>query len=276
MIRNVRFLSVIFSCVPAIAFAGSNDIRDANNQVGAQVIATHVDYTETGSGVMGTRTGVLDTEKGRVPGFALFASGMWGPDNSYLQGQISRTSGHTNYLGAPITGGAYGSASGSSSATLWDASARFGTGLRVHDGTMAIFYLELGGHEWYRGVNSGETYRHAYGGLGLLGQFSPVSGLVFSANALIGKTYRPHISVGGPYGFSSDLGKANIYKAGLVVDLALTRHIHINAAIDYTHFRYRMGNIVATNLGGGTTLYQWEPDSLSNYVTGRAGLAYSF
>ncbi len=277
MNRYARFLLVVFSCcAPAISIGGTNDIRDANNQVGVQVISTHVDYTETGDGTMGTKTGVLDTERGRVPGFALFASGMWGPDNAYMQGQVSRTSGHTHYVGAPITGGAYGSALGTSSAKLWDGSVRFGTGLGVHDSTMAIFYLELGVHEWYRGVNYGETYKHAYGGLGLLGQVSPLSGLVLSANALIGKTYRPHISVAGPYGFSSDLGGSNIYKAGLAVDYALARHFHLNAAIDYTHFRYGMGNIVATNLGGGTTLYQWEPDSLTKYVTGRVGVAYSF
>ncbi len=268
--------SVIASVMFSVnAIAGTGDIIASNNQVGAQYISTHVDYTENGNGMFGTQTGVLDTERGRVPGFALSASAMWGEDNSYMRAEFSRNSGHTSYIGAPLGGGPYGSAFGTSAATLLDGSMRFGTGYSMSGSEMATLYAEIGAHQWDRGVNFGEVYKHAYYGLGLMGQYSPASRLVFSAEALVGHTFGSHISVAGPLGFSAALGNSYLYKAGLAVDLELTRHFHVNGGVDYTSFKYGVSGVrTATNPAG--TFVVWEPDSSTKYITARLGLGYSF
>ena len=58
----------------ATALADTSDIKASNNQVGIRTISTNVDYTETGNGQFGSPTGTLDTEAGRVPGYALSIS----------------------------------------------------------------------------------------------------------------------------------------------------------------------------------------------------------
>ncbi len=273
---GVLSLSVFASVMlQANALAGTADIIAANNQLGVKYISTHVDYTETGNGMFGTQTGVLDTETGRVPGFELSASAMWGEDNSYIKAEFSRNSGNLSYVGAPLGGGPYGSAVGTSPATLWDGSVRFGTGYDLGNPAMATLYAELGGHQWDRGVNYGEVYKHAYYGLGLMGQYAPLGGLVFSADALIGHTFGSHISVAGPLGFSAALGNSYLYKAGLGVDFALTKRFHVNAGADYTSFKYGVSGVrTVTNAAG--TFSVWEPDSSTKYITARVGLGYSF
>lgn len=266
---------VASAMLSANATAGTADIIASNNQFGAQYISTYVDYTENGNGMFGSRTGVLDTEKGRVPGFALSASAMWGEDNSYVRAEFSRNRGQTYYVGAPLGGGPYGSAAGTSTATLWDGSMRLGTGYSMSGDAMATLYAELGARQWDRGVNFGETFKHAYYGLGLMGQYSPAGRLVFSANALIGHTFGSHISVAGPLGFSAALGNSYLYKAGFGVDLALTRHFHLTGGVDYTSFKYGVSSVqTVTNPAG--TFFVWEPDSSTKYITARVGLGYSF
>jgi hypothetical protein len=265
----------VFACVAlsTTASASTSDIIASNTQAGIQFISTYVDYTETGNGIFGTQTGVLDTESGYVPGFALFASAMWGEPHFYLAGQVSHNNGYTNYTGALMGGGPYGSVVATSGATLMDNSLRFGTGLEIRDSLMATPYAEIGSHEWDRGVNDGETYTHDYWGVGILGQYSPATALVISANAMIGRTYRSYILVAGPFGFSSDLSNSGLYKAGLSVDYAFTADFHGNAGIDYTRFKYGMSSI---NILGGGAYYVWEPDSSTKYTTFRVGLGYGF
>ena len=83
------------------AFAGESAILAANNQFGIQVISTNVDYTETGNGLLGSPTGTLDTETGRVPGYALSISTMqdlW-LGNDYIEAEYDHSSGNTELCG---------------------------------------------------------------------------------------------------------------------------------------------------------------------------------
>jgi len=267
---------LIFS---ASAFADASDIVASNNQFGIQSISTNVDYTETGNGIFGTQTGTLDTETRYVRGFALSISTMQGPDNDYIQARYDHSSGYTNYTGALCTPsggcGPYGSYVGTSSAMLANYSARFGKGYAVQDQFMLTPYAEIGHHEWDRGVNYGETYTHFYAGIGVLGQYSPVSKLVLSANAMLGSTFRSYITVNsgpGLNGFSAPLGNSALYKFGVSADYAFTEHFHGNIAADYLSFRYGMS--AAYPVGGG--FVAWEPDSKTNYTTIKFGLGYAF
>ncbi len=261
-------LSIACMTASATAVADTTDIVAVTNQVGSiQLISTSVNYTETANGT------TADTESGSVPGYALSLSTMqdlW-LGNDYIQVEYDHNSGHPNYIGAPLGGGAYGSVLGQSGATLANYSARYGTGFVIGDEAMLTPYIEIGHHSWDRGVNYGETYTHNYYGVGALGQCtSPVSGLVFTANALIGSTFGSNIDVGsgpGLTGFSGALGNSTLYKFGLSADYAFTQNFHGNIGADYTSFKYGMSAVYGA---------YYEPDSKTSYTTLKVGLGYAF
>lgn len=272
-------LSICCLIFSSATLAGTSEIKTSNNQFGIQNISTNVDYTETGNGRLGTTLGTLDTETGAVPGYALFISTMLGPENEYFEAEYDHSSGSTTYTGMPITGGVFGSIVGTSSAKLINYSARFGKGLladKAKDMFMLTPYVELGHHQWDRGVNYGETYTNYYFGVGMLGQLSPVnSKLVLSANALVGSTYKSYIVVNsgpGLNGFSGKLGNSAMYKFGLSADYAFVEHLHGNISADYTSFRYGISDMYP--VGGGYVA--WEPDSSTKYTTIKFGLGYAF
>ena len=274
--KHLRIIAA-FACgvlLPACALAGSADIHASNNQVTVQIISTRVNYAETGNGFLGTPNELLDVETGPVPGIAFSLSAMNGPENFYYQAGYDRSSGHTHYTGSFI-GGTFGTVTGLSSATISNYDARLGRGFALRGPYMLTPYFELGGHEWNRGVNFGETYMHSYYGLGLLGQYSPQNGLVLSANALLGRTFGSYIMVNagpGLSGFSGSLGNSSLFRIGIAADYALTKALHGNIAVDYTGFRYGMS--APYQIGGG--FVAWEPDSWTRYITYRVGLGASF
>ena len=244
------------------AFAGTSDIKAANNQAGFQLLSTHVDYTETGDGILAP-FGTLDTEKGSVPGYALAISTMqdlW-LGNDYIEAQYDHASGNTEYvgglLGPPPT--PYGSV----------VSARYGAGFIVNDQSMLTPYLELGHHEWDRGVNLGELYTHNYYGIGVIGQYTPADRLVLSARAMFGSTFGSNIAINGA--FSGALGNSALFKAGAGADYALVQNLHATLDVEYTSFNYGISALYP--LGG---YYVWEPDSSTKYTTVRIGLGAAF
>lgn len=256
------------------AFAGEAAILAANNQVGIQIISTNVDYTETGNGVFGSQTGTLDTEKGRVPGFALSISTMqdvW-LGNDYIEAEYDHSKGNTNYVGglvSPIVT-PYGSVTATSTAMLENYSARYGKGIVVSDKIMLTPYAELGHHEWDRGVNQGEVYTNNYYGLGVLAQYSPSGKLVLSANLMAGSTFSSNIVVNS--GFSGALGNSTLARIGVAADYAFTQSFHGNIGVDYTSFSYGISGFYPY----GSTGVQWEPDSKTKYTTAKVGIGYAF
>ena len=273
MLRKIG-LSIGCAILSTSAFADTSDILTANNQVGIQIISTHVNYTETGNGQYGGPTGKLDTEAGRVPGFALSVSTMQDSSdgNGYWEAEYDHSKGNTNYVGGLVGPPAtpYGSVVGTSSATLVDYSGRFGKGFDVGDKSMMTPYFELGRHEWDRGVNAGETYTNNYWGIGALAQYSPVGSLVISANAMLGKTYKSYIAVNGE--FSGELGNSAMKRVGVGADFAFAKNLHMYIGADYTSFNYGISSEYP--IGGG--LGAWKPDSKTSYATVKAGLGYAF
>ncbi len=273
--KNIA-LSAYLLLLPTAVLAGEAGIVASNNQAGLAYLSTKVDYTETGSGLYGTPTGILDTETGPVSGLAAFVSHM-GPEYDYIHVELDRVNGSTTYTGAFI-GGQFGSVVRQSSATLTDLSGRFGKGFAFGDEFMATPYAELGWHQWDRGVNYGETYNHYYLGIGVLGQYSPAPALVLAANAMLGRTVSSSIAVnGGPgfSGFSGDLGNSPLYRVGAAVDYAFTPQVHGSIALDYTHFSYGMSGVLPGTLNGQRVLI-WEPDSTTNYTQVRIGIGIAF
>ena len=262
-----------FGCLllPVAAFADVSTIQQSNNQISLYALSTHVDYTEYSVGVLGTPTGILDTETGNVPGYGVSASMMkdlW-LGNDYLALAYEHANGHTQYVGSYIGGGAYGSVVDTSGATLDDYNIRLGKGFAVKSTTMLVPYIEIGHNKWYRGVNDGETYSHHYFGGGVLAQYSPSKKLVLSANLLAGYTFGSYIDITGA--FAGSLGNSPLYKAGAAIDYAFTPQWHGKLDIDYTRFEYGMSALYPYNSG-----YAWEPDSKTRNTTVRLGLGYAF
>lgn len=265
---------VMFS---ATALAGTSDIQASNNQIGSQIILKHVDYTETGNGILGTTTGTMDTAAGWVYGSALSISAMkdWWLGNDYIEAEYDYSAGNTQYIGTLQEGGIYGSVVQPSGAILDNYSARYGKGFGLNDEFMLTPYAELGHHKWYRAVNYGETYNHNYFGIGALGQYSPVSKLVFSANAMLGSTFGSAVvanSGPGVYGLSGGLGNSPLYNVGVSADYAFMKNLHGNVGVDYMSFKY--GNTGLYPQAGGIFIY--EPDSKTNYITVKLGFGYAF
>ncbi len=274
MVIKSTALAVSLAWLSVAAHADTGSIVSANNQVGIQAISTHVDYTETGDGTLGSPTGTLDTEKGDVPGYALSVSLMrnWLATNDYMRLQYSHNQGNTNYVGQLMSGGGYGSVVGTSSATMDDYSARYGFGYALSEKSMLTPYLEIGRHKWERNVTGQylETYEHNYYGIGVLGQYAPADRWVLSANALFGHTTDSHINV-PLVGLNTDLGNSSMYQLGLSADYAIGKNFHANIGVDYSEFKYGMS---AINAVGG--YYVWEPDSKTRYTTYKVGVGYAF
>ncbi len=283
------------------AFAGIDAIKASNNQVGIQYVNTNVDYTETLPD--GTKA---DTENGQVPGFGFSISVMKDLflGNDYFQAQFSRLNGSTNYVGSYVVPtyvgvpiGAYGSLSQSDSAQVTDFSARYGKGFDIKDNLMLTPYIEIGRHEWKRTLGAGcmlaavascgssEDYTNNYWGLGVLGQVSPASNIVLTANAFLGRTFSSSISgsgqgyaVGIPASTTSfgdqGLGNSTIYKVGASADYAFTDTIHGNIGLDYVSFDYGKSDLFSPN--PLIAPYAFEPDSKTRYTTVKVGLGYAF
>lgn len=268
---NKIFLAVGLLIFSAQGLAGTADIVASNNLLQIQHRSTNVDYTETGNGLLGTRTGVLDTETGPVGGLGVSISTMRGPGNIYFHVEYDSVNGNTTYTGA-FQGGVFGSVVGTSSATLSDFSLRLGKGFALHEQFMLTPWFELGHHQWDRGVNYGETYTHFYYGAGVLGQYSPESRWVLSASALIGNTFGSYITVNsgpGLNGFAGALGGSMISRIGAAADYAFTPTVHGSIGVDYTSFSYGMSALFP--VPGGVA---WEPDSKTKYTTFKIGLGF--
>jgi len=177
-----------------------------------------------------------------------------------------------------ISGGTLGSVVGTSTASLVDYSARFGKGLTLDGQSMLTPYVELGHHEWDRGVNNGEIYTHYYFGVGCLGQYSPANELVLSGNALLGRTFNSNVVVNsGPgfSGFAGALGDSVLYRVGVSADYAFTKQLHGSVGVDYSSFNYGMGPITPVVINGVNSV-AWEPDSKTKYTTFKIGIGIAF
>jgi hypothetical protein len=262
-----------------------NDIVRANQQVSLDFIETHISYgpeiinpAPPGFGPAGVP---LDSEKGWVPGLRVTGSYMGAIPyipvcNLYLSGSFSWVNGHTDYsasLGPTLTN--------VDGAKVYNWDFRLGKGFDVGPSWMITPYFGAGTRWWDRLLAGpfgyDEVYQHAYAGAGLLLQYSPAPRWVLSANGLVGGTFNANmvstLTAGGApnicAGCTFQLGSSAIYDAGFSVDYAITEHLHTNAGIDYTFFKYGQSPVVP--FGAGAFL---EPNSKTSDLTLSIGLGY--
>jgi hypothetical protein len=262
-----------------------NDIVRADQQVSVDFIDTQVSYgpqiinpAPPGFGPAGVP---LDSEKGWVPGLQVTGSYMgaiWIIPicNLYVSGSFSWVNGHTGYSASqgPVLTNVDG-------ATIYGTDFRLGKGFDVGPSWMITPYFGAGTRSWDRFLAGpfgyDEVYRHAYAGAGLLLQYSPAPGWVLSGNGLVGSTLNANmvstLTPGGApnicTGCTFALGSSATYKAGGSVDYAITEHVHANAGIDYTFFRYGQSPVVP--FGAGAFL---EPNSKTSDLTLSIGFGY--
>lgn len=267
--------AVVLSSTP---FATEQTIKDSNNQISVKFVLKKLAYEENGNGILGSPVGLLDTEKGYVPGYGIDLTFMGNVllDKDYLDLKVSHSSGHTDYVGSFIGGGGFGSVTDTSSARLLDLSARIGEGFTVGQNFMLTPFLEIGHHKWYRDINAGETYNHSYYGGGLLAQTSIGNKFVLSFNGMFGRTFSSTIDVASSSipGFSGDLGNGITYRFGVSADYAITKLVHINFGVDHTRFKYGITKLFP--VPGFPGAFQWEPDSKSRYTVFSAGIGMAF
>lgn len=272
MLKTKIAFSIMLMVSAASAMAGTSDIKASNNELGISYINTNVTYSETGNGTVGPSGTTLDTESGGVGGIELNLSEMrniW-LGNDYFNVAYSHSSGSTNYVGA-IQGGNYGQRVSTSGAIINDISARYGKGFAVNSQWMLTPYVQVGHHEWNRGVNYGEDYTNYTYGVGGMAQYSPVAKLVLSANALVGYTANAGVYVNG-FG-NAALGNSPLYQLGFNADYAFTAHIHGTAGVDCEQFQYGASS---RNSAASSGIMYAEPNSATQYTTAKIGVAYSF
>ncbi len=233
-------------------------------------------HTETANGT------VLNTEDAHIRGGGLSASVMknlWlGRD--YFAVDYAAAYGQSDYVGGTFGNPAFGSYTGKSGARLKDFAVRYGNGYLIDDGVLLTSYGEFGHHSYDRTLAYGtpssylETYTHRYFGIGIRGQVCPGEKMVWSANALIGRTFGANIVVGlpAPSGFSARLGSSAFYKVGTSLDYAFALHLHANLAADLISWKY--GASAVQPPGSSFSLY--EPESRTNTTMLKAGIGYSF
>lgn len=267
----------------AAAFAGIQDVESANNQFVAQFQYNYMHYAETANENETGSGGALDSEDGHITGYGLSGSVMkdvWlGRD--YFEAQYSAFSGKTNYMGGTQTNPTFGSLVGESGAKIKEGSFRYGSGIVINNELMVTPFGELGRHQYVRTLVVGtpasyqETYTHNYFGIGALAQFSPSEKVVYSLNAMIGRTYGANLVAvlpGPSVGFSAKLGNSMIEKIGVSVDYAFTKNIHVNAGAEVAGWSYG----ASANQPIGNGLYVYEPKSTTSITTAKVGMGFSF
>jgi hypothetical protein len=269
------FLLICCSIFSSSAFADLSAIKAANNQLGVQIISTKVDYTETGYAMGGGTTGPLDTEMGKVPGYAVNLS-LMSEDNTYFAAGFDKSSGQTAYTGT-IQPGTYGSIVNTSTTEQSNYYFRLGKGFasETEDSqTMATLYFELGGHKWQRGLGGSipylQTYTDNYLVFGGLGQYSPDgSKLVLSANADWGVTFNPNIS--STLEYVGTRGNPPSTLCGFSADYEFKNHLHGIIRFDIASFSYVISTVYTAS---GKVVFA--PDTNIYHTTIKVGFGYAF
>lgn len=247
-------------------------ILSTNNQLTLFSQIQKVDYTENG-GTYGSDPGTMDTENGSISGGGVSLSFMEDAflGNDYLYLSYKQASGNIDYVGAYLGSGLpYGSLHSSSGASIKDFSIRYGKGFVTGANSLITPYLEFGHHRWDRTLTAfqEENYKHRYYGLGANYQYAATDKLILSANVMVGHTMSAEMDTNSAELQSTSLGNAAIVRAGLGVDYAVSKKLHLSATYNYETFKYGHSQL------NGNGYY--EPDSTTKYNQYTLGVGYAF
>lgn len=267
------FMSLLCGVLPVSALAANATLKQADNQVGVAFSYLHQSYGEFNDGLSPSlKADYLDTERGNLSGVALNYTAMG--DALYGELNLGANTGDTGYTGyvQNLSTGALTPATTTTRNTITEFNGKLGWPVDLTQSALLIPNVELGARYWRRTVGVGtslastEDYRHYYAGIGLIGQYAPIDGLVLKLSGLLGRTFGAHISGGST--INEELGAKPLYRAGLGADYRLPGGWHLNGGVDYLRFAYGQSNLAPTGF--------IEPRSTTENVSYKIGVAYAF
>ena len=257
----------------------NRQIVELDNSVSIAYQLLHFNYVEPSDtcalGICSnaTSSGYFDRELGNINGVRLSASQLDMGIHFYGRIAYRRAQGYVKYqgysqAGTPIPNGVSG-------ANIAGYSVRLGPVLSSGR-VMAIPFVQYGHHAWSRVVGVGtsasyeEDYQNQYFGFGALFQVAMTRILVGSLYAMAGQTLNPSISVPS-LGFAQPLGAAPLVKAGVLLNLRLSRLFGLYAGVRYVRFSYGQS---PTEQSGSLTVM--EPASNTVMTSYEGGLRFFF
>lgn len=256
----------------ALAFADTQSIINANNEVGIAVTGTLTNYQEH------INPGPADTETGETPGFLVkgsYMGNLMGVRNVYGQLKFGYNTGGIAYKGAVFNPNTDATSPYDSTdrSTMYRILGRVGKGFAFGDNAMVTPYVAAGYQHWNRHLVGPYGYTEDYSalltGVGVKGQYSLNQRLVLGANAeflaVVDGQMTPNL-YNGMLG-TADFKTSGEEVLGLNADYQLTRSIHAFGGVEYTHYNYT---------GGLLNQGYYEPSSSTDLFSVDAGIAYSF
>ena len=268
--RGVRVSFALTAFGSAIAAHADNIFQSVNTQLTASAGGQNIDYKETQNN--GQRLDSENGYQGSYQGKVSVQRDMLGIKDVYLSASVGFAKGRTDYDGYLMD--RYGIVAPYQAGTrtnTTDVTVKLGKAFPMTPQVQVIYYVYYGYHQWLRDSTSyygnDEHYRHHSVGVGMIGQYAITPQLVASiegsVGGIIGATMNAN-DVAGKF----KLGSNATFTGALSLDYAVTRHIHVNAAYQITHFKY--GN--SSPVDG---LY-YEPESTTTNQTLQLGMGYAF
>ncbi len=263
---------ILFCTAVNVARADIAAIRSEDNAVFGSLGGSYYNYKEYNDDGSSA-----DTERGWLPDLKGGISYL-GADNAkglarnlYLEGDglvdfsTANYNGHLLFTGAP--------AQGTTKETIWEMNGRIGRGFPIGKYVMLIPYGQVGYRYWDRNLGQGqvEDYDNVKLMGGLMAQVAPTSSLVLSMSMAGGQTISPKMNA-KDINADFTLTEKPIWEGELKAGYALSQHLEMFGAFDYTQFSYGRSGLVTGNDGN----QYFEPNSKTKQYTSRLGLAYRY
>jgi hypothetical protein len=254
-----------------VAAHAENVFQSVNTQLTASAGGQYTSYHETVQNrTLDSETGFQGAYKGKVS----VQRDMLGIQDVYLSASVAYSKGRTDYDGALQSLQSSVTIPYTSSTRVYstDIDVKLGKAFPIVPGGQIIYYVYYGYHQWMRDATDkvygyDEHYRHHSAGVGLIGQWAATPALVFSVEGSVGGTFAASMNADNRSS-TFKLGSDMTEMGSLGVDYALTRHIHVNAAYQISHFKYGASNVVDT--------FYYEPASSTTNQTLQLGMGLSF
>jgi len=263
--RGIHCVIALPALGSAVTARADNIFESVNTQLTASAGGQHIDYKETAQNQQ------LDSEKGfqgSYQGQVSVQRDMLGIKDVFLSASFAYAKGRTNYDGSLMDGTPL---QAGTRANTSDITVKIGKAFPFTPQGQVIYYVYYGYHQWLRDSTSvygyDEHYRHHSAGVGMIGQYAVTPQLVASIEGSVGGTFAASMNANIIQG-KFNLGSAATLMGAVGLDYAVTRHFHVKAAYQITHFKYGKSNLVDGAY--------YEPDSTTTNQTVRLGVGYAF
>jgi hypothetical protein len=222
---------------------------------------------------------ILDSEKSDFSGIIGFGLGMDYVFNATVENysqfglHLTTLAGNTQYVGAYLSGGSYGSATGNSLNTILDFDGEYLYGITISNSFDALVGGSLGYRSWERTLSDSqiETYSWAY--------INPEVGVNLQASQelqlrlMLGYKYaiNPIMTATG-INDNFKLGSANILHITFSTQYQIGEHSHLFVQYLYENQVITKSNVVYGSDGTGYL----EPDSTANNQYLKFGVAFKY